>query len=61
MPCNNCAFIRVVFFRELYFKEMCGSAETTQKSKRSRSLVHIALMLEFYETTQKSKWSKQLS
>ena len=36
MPCNNCAFIRVVFFRELYFKEMCGSAETTQKSKRSR-------------------------
>jgi hypothetical protein len=26
-----------VFFRELYFKEMCGSAETTQKSKRSRS------------------------
>ena len=37
MPCNNCAFIRVVFFRELYFEEMCGSAETTQKSKRSRS------------------------
>lgn len=46
MPCNNCAFIRVVFFRELYFKEMCGSAETTQKSKRSRSHIpakHVVL------------------
>ena len=105
MPCNNCAFIRVVFFRELYFEEMCGSAETTQKSKRSRSqnqpdLLHenwkqlrrvsgaeacvtpfpalqhlkqlrrvsgaevssyISFFLQFFETTQKSKWSKQLS
>ena len=45
MPCNNCAFIRVVFFRELYFKEMCGSAETTQKSKRSRSYTIIAFAI----------------
>lgn len=61
MPCNNCAFIRVVFFRELYFKEMCGSAETTQKSKRSRSRNSKKLSGMEIETTQKSKWSKQLS
>ena len=83
MPCNNCAFIRVVFFRELYFEEMCGSAETTQKSKRSRSQNQPDLLHENWkqlrrvsgaevdtryqdtfsaqETTQKSKWSKQLS
>lgn len=61
MPCNNCAFIRVVFFRELYFKEMCGSAETTQKSKRSRRETTTFTDLGSCETTQKSKWSKQLS
>ena len=61
MPCNNCALIRVVFFRELYFKEMCGSAETTQKSKRSRRVPSCVKDVNVQETTQKSKWSKQLS
>lgn len=61
MPCNNCAFIRVVFFRELYFEEMCGSAETTQKSKRSRRMGSTQTSCRLDETTQKSKWSKQLS
>ena len=59
MTCNNCAFIRVVFFCELYFKEMCGSAETTQKSKRSRSTRLVSdRMSESQETTQKSKRSR---
>ena len=58
MPCNNCAFIRVVFFRELYFKEMCGSVETTQKSKRSRSAQRNKDCCYWTETTQKSKRSR---
>ena len=60
MPCNNCAFIRVVFFRELYFKEMCGSAETTQKSKRSRREHAIYVEMGTGETTQKSKRSRSV-